>query len=280
MLYQNAQFCKYCKASKLFLTRPTAEEVVSGESLVKRNFSFKCGLFGQILDLFWFSWVLGTPKPLIFNIQVEVLPLFQGHSIFSDVKNKTWITCILLILFQPVTGQTGKTGCQDVHSISGYSLISHVYRMMSQVGLITCITACQNYPQCFSLNFKYTYQLCELNNGSRLSAEPKYFVYSSDTVYLDNLHRPYRPCDNSPCMNDGVCISTDFYPGFKCACKEGFFGPACEGENLENRFWFRIQMTDQESKWHFFLSGSEEEQEWKSFSPPPPLLNLPSPQRN
>lgn len=165
------------------------------------------------------------------NNQIAILH-FQGHSICSD-ENKKWITCcILFSMFQTITSQTGRTGCQDVHSISGYSLTSHAYRITSGVRLITCIVTCQDDPQCFSINFKYTLQLCELNNATRLSVEPRYFVHSGDAVYLDNLYRPYKPCDNAPCKNDGTCIATNFYPGFKCECKAGYTGPVCEGKSL------------------------------------------------
>lgn len=79
-----------------------------------------------------------------------------------------------------------------------------------------------------------------MNNVFCLGVEFKYFVYLGDIVYLDNLYWLYRLCDNLLCMNDGVCIFIDFYLGFKCVCKEGFFGLVCEGKNLENWFWFWI----------------------------------------
>lgn len=152
----------------------------------------------------------------------------QGHCVHSILK-RMWITCwVSFTLFQTITGQTG---CQDVHSISGYSLTRHTYRMMSGVRLITCIVTCQDDPECYSLNFKFAFQLCELNNGTRLSVEPKYFVSSVDTVYLDNLYRPYRPCDNAPCSYGGACVVTNLYPGFKCECKAGYIGPTCEGKD-------------------------------------------------
>ncbi|KAL9963496.1 hypothetical protein ACROYT_G027007 [Oculina patagonica] len=99
---------------------------------------------------------------------------------------------------------------------------------MSGVRLITCIVTCQDDPRCYSLNFKFTLNLCELNSETRISVEPKNFVSSGDTIYLDNLYRPYRPCENVPCKNGGTCVTTNLYPGFKCECKAGYIGPACE----------------------------------------------------
>ncbi|XP_068685159.1 coagulation factor VIII-like [Montipora foliosa] len=69
---------------------------------------------------------------------------------------------------------------------------------------------------------------CELNNETRLSIEPNYFVPSEDTVYLDNLYRSYNPCDRKPCKNNGFCITMNSYPGYDCNCKDGYFGPNCE----------------------------------------------------
>ena len=141
-----------------------------------------------------------------------------------------WISCLAVFtLFETITSQTRQTGCQDVHSVSGYSLTRHTYQMTSGVRLITCIATCQDDPDCYSLNFKFTPKLCELNNATRLSVEPKYFVSSGETVYLDNLYRPYRPCDNVPCKNGGTCVVINFYPGFKCECKSDYTGQTCEG---------------------------------------------------
>lgn len=117
---------------------------------------------------------------------------------------KLWISsCLVIILFQTKTCQTG---CQDVSSISGYTLTRHTYRMMSRVRLITCIVTCQDDPECYSINFKFPIEQCELNNETRLSIEPQYFVPSPNTVYLDNLYRPYKPCDKAPCKNNGSCV--------------------------------------------------------------------------
>lgn len=144
---------------------------------------------------------------------------------------KLWISsCLVIILFQTKTCQTG---CQDVSSISGYTLTRHTYRMMSRVRLITCIVTCQDDPECYSINFKFPIEQCELNNETRLSIEPQYFVPSPNTVYLDNLYRPYKPCDKAPCKNNGSCVIINSYPGFKCVCKDGYLGPICEGEPKE-----------------------------------------------
>ena len=141
-----------------------------------------------------------------------------------------WFACwTVFTLFHTITAQTGQTGCQDVHSISGYSLTGHTYRMIRGVRLITCIVTCQDDPECCSLNFKFMPKLCEISNGTRLSVEPHYFVLTGDTIYLENLYRPYRPCDNVSCKNGGTCITINWYPGFKCVCKEGYIGPSCEG---------------------------------------------------
>ena len=69
-------------------------------------------------------------------------------------------------------------------------------------------SARQDNTDCYSINFKFTLKLCEFNNATRLSVEPKYFIFSGETVYLDNLYRPYRPCDNVSCKNDGTCRSS------------------------------------------------------------------------
>ena len=131
--------------------------------------------------------------------------------IFSVTK--LWIGAwVVATLFQSATCQTG---CRNVNSIFGYSLTRHTYRMMSRVRMITCIVTCQDDPKCYSLNFKLTLQQCELNNGTRISAKPQYFVPSGDTVYLDNLYRPYKPCDNTPCKNGGTCVIIDSYPGMQ-----------------------------------------------------------------
>lgn len=153
----------------------------------------------------------------------------QGYRFDSNVKKMWFAAWFVFTLFQIITGQTRQTGCQDVHSISGYSLTGYTYRVMRGVRLITCIVTCQDDPECYSLNFKFTLKLCELNNATRLSIEPKYFVSLEDTVYLNNLYRPYRPCDNVPCENGGTCITMNLYPGFKCECKAGNIGPSCEG---------------------------------------------------
>lgn len=152
----------------------------------------------------------------------------QGNSVHTSVV-KLWIsTWFVTTLFQPITCQTG---CQDVSSISGYSLTGHTYRMMSQVRLITCIVMCQDDPECYSLNFRSALRQCELNNGTRLSTASGYFVPAENTVYLDNLYRPYKPCDNSPCKNNGSSVTVNSYPGFKCDCKARYFGPTCESKD-------------------------------------------------
>ena len=114
-------------------------------------------------------------------------------------------------------------------SISGYSLVQHSYRILPKVRLITCIITCQNDPECYSLNFRLSLRQCELSNGTRLSIAPEYFVPSVDTVYFDNLYRPYKPCDMTPCKNKGSCVIINSYPGYKCDCQKGYFGPRCEG---------------------------------------------------
>jgi len=143
------------------------------------------------------------------------------------MKRLLIISWFLTTLFQTLTCQTG---CQDVSSISGYYLTRRTYRVMSPVRLTTCIITCQDDPGCYSLNFKFSSQQCELNNGSRLSTKPKYFVPAENTVYLDNLYRPFKPCDKAPCKNGGSCVIINSYPGYKCDCKNGYIGPTCESK--------------------------------------------------
>ncbi|XP_074633810.1 retinoschisin-like [Acropora palmata] len=154
--------------------------------------------------------------------------MIQVRSRVKLVKGcvKLWIiTCLLITLPQNANCQSS---CDSVSSISGYSLVQHRYRILPKVRLITCIITCQNDPECYSLNFRFSTRQCELSNGTRLSIAPEYFVPSVDTVYFDNLYRPYKPCDMTPCKNKGSCVIINSYPGYKCDCQKGYFGPRCE----------------------------------------------------
>lgn len=141
------------------------------------------------------------------------------------------IGCLVVILFQAITCEAD---CQGVNSISGYSLTTHTYRRLSRVRLIICIATCQDDQKCYSLNFKFLLQECELNNETRLSIELNYFAPTEDTVYLDNLYRPYKPCDKAPCKNNGSCAITNSFPRFQCDCKDGYLRPTCELGSIQS----------------------------------------------
>ena len=137
---------------------------------------------------------------------------------------KLWIAAwVVATLFQTATCQTG---CRNVNSISGYSLTRHTYRMMSRVRMITCIVTCQDDPKCYSLNFKFTLQQCELNVN--LSAEPS--TLSRRGILYIWITYTYKPRDNTPCKNGGTCVIRDSYPGFQCEYRAGFVSSNCDGK--------------------------------------------------
>ncbi|XP_022790291.1 uncharacterized protein LOC111329786 [Stylophora pistillata] len=73
---------------------------------------------------------------------------------------------------------------QPVWSVKGKYLRGHVTSNVSTSGLGDCMLECFSVPQCKSINFRFKYLLCELNDASR-NTHPWDYISSEEHAYSD-----------------------------------------------------------------------------------------------
>lgn len=134
---------------------------------------------------------------------------------------------LLKLIFASVA--SGLDNCITVTSIKDYSLIGHAYRTSSGKSLMTCIISCDQDAHCYSLNYRFAANTCELNNATRYSNLQE-FMFSPDTVYFDHPTRPSGSClADWPCKNMGKCVNVARAPGYRCECQHDYIGDTCNG---------------------------------------------------
>ncbi|KAM7444352.1 hypothetical protein ABFA07_007022 [Porites harrisoni] len=109
--------------------------------------------------------------------------------------------------------------CRTKRAISEYALKGHVISAIEGRTRESCVTSCEHFQNCFSINYYSTLKRCELNNKS---AE----WYKSDLVptpgalYLTMVSRNYNPCvdRNPPCF--GTCVPIPGSLATRCYCQE------------------------------------------------------------
>ena len=53
-------------------------------------------------------------------------------------------------------------------------------------------------------------------------------ILLNNIIIIHKISFPVKPCDNSPCHNNGTCENNE--DSFTCTCAEGFKGDTCEEE--------------------------------------------------
>ena len=146
----------------------------------------------------------------------------------SEIMYEHVITHVTFTLF--IMTAAGQDSCHTVHSVSDRTLVGHAYKTTSGKCLITCIIACDDDPNCYSLSYKFPMKTCELSSQTSRS-HPNSFLLTPDSVYLDHPKRPGGSCvGDLPCRNKGKCENTPQAPGYMCVCRQHYVGEKCEGK--------------------------------------------------
>ena len=124
----------------------------------------------------------------------------------------------------------GEENCQTTESIANYVLVGQVHKVISRKKPMTCVFACHEEPNCYSVNFHSGPRTCELNLQTR-GNYPRSFVHRSGWLYMEMLRQPPKApprtfCDHVTCKNGGTCLNRK--SGYVCVCKKDFWGSACE----------------------------------------------------
>ncbi|XP_032229576.1 uncharacterized protein LOC116613077 [Nematostella vectensis] len=119
----------------------------------------------------------------------------------------------------------------DRHQLNGHLLDSFPVEHMH-----FCFERCKSRDKCYSINFHKDSLVCELNNSTK-DVSPRDFNQNLNTVYFENIYRPYVQDirAGSLCFNGGTC--KDGSP-VSCACPPSFKGQRCELIDLSS-----IQLT-------------------------------------
>ena len=126
--------------------------------------------------------------------------------------------------------------CRTKRAISEYALKGHVISAIEGRTRESCVTSCEHFQNCFSINYYSTLKRCELNNKS---AE----WYKSDLVptpgalYLTMVSRNYNPCvdRNPPCF--GTCVPIPGSLATRCNCQGNVTCPnecKCDADHVTN----------------------------------------------
>ena len=128
-----------------------------------------------------------------------------------------------------IRSAAGQDTCYTAHSVSDYALTGHAYKTTSGFRLMTCIVACDDDPNCYSLGYNIPSKTCELSRKTRRS-DPASFSFRPNWLYLDHPVRPAGACvGDLPCKNRGRCQNVPHSPGYKCTCRQPYIGETCEG---------------------------------------------------
>ena len=124
----------------------------------------------------------------------------------------------------------GEENCQTTESMANYDLVGHVHKVLSRKKPLTCIFACHEEPDCYSVNFHLEASECELNLQTRGSHRGD-FVYRREWFYMEMLQQPPKAplrtfCNHVTCKNGGVCLNRK--SGYVCRCKKDIRGRVCK----------------------------------------------------
>lgn len=147
----------------------------------------------------------------------------------SNQQDMDYSTCISQLILNLLLAFVTANGCRSVTSVSNYILYNHTYKIIPSIDLVTCISICDNGPNCYSINYVFPMRLCELSDATR-AVDPIAFQFFPDAVYIEHLFRPEGSCTGDfPCKNRGTCVNIPQYPGYRCFCTDAYIGDQCEG---------------------------------------------------
>lgn len=135
--------------------------------------------------------------------------------------------------------------CRTKRAISEYALKGHVISAIEGKTRESCVTSCEHFQNCFSINYYSTLKRCELNNKS---AE----WYKSDLVptpgalYLTMVSRNYNPCvdRNPPCF--GTCVPIPGSLVTRCNCQGNVTCHnecKCDADHATNSIYLSAQLS-------------------------------------
>ncbi|XP_073254670.1 uncharacterized protein [Porites lutea] len=114
----------------------------------------------------------------------------------------------------------GHNTCRTKRAISEYALKGHVISAIEGSGRTreSCVTACEHFQNCFSINYYSTLKRCELNNKSAEWYKND-LVPTAGALYLTMVSRNYNPCvdRNPPCF--GTCVPIPGSLATRCNCQ-------------------------------------------------------------
>lgn len=151
------------------------------------------------------------------------------QSCFAARNMSTRLT--LFFIIQLATTLSGvQNNCRSVSSINEYALTGHTYKTITGKQLTTCVALCDDDPKCYSINYIFTTNTCELSDRTRVT-NPKDFRHKPSHVYLEHLYRPLGSCfANTPCQHGSTCVNIPQSPGYQCFCRRDYKGQLCEGK--------------------------------------------------
>lgn len=149
---------------------------------------------------------------------------------FAMADTGAFTARVVLLLIIPFLHKTANAEehCRAVNSIANRALEGHVIGVSTSSSVEKCHIKCEDEPKCYSFNYIFSSQSCELSKATRLS-HPKQFLPRENVVYFESLHRRYHACVHPPCKNGGTCIILSQSPGYQCKCHLSYIGKDCQG---------------------------------------------------